>query len=77
MNKASDPVLEFLDEKDIAAPIGVLDNELDVSYATIDRAVDELLDRGFVERDDEYSSFYRITERGREYLDGNVDARDY
>lgn len=74
MNTASDPVLEFLDEHDIAVPIGVLDNELGPSYRTIKRALEELEDRGYIERDDNYSSHFRITEKGREYLRGERDA---
>jgi DNA-binding PadR family transcriptional regulator len=76
MNKASDPILEFLNEKEIAAPKGVLDNELDVAEATIKRGLRELEDRGFIERDPDYTSYYRITEKGRGYLAGDVDARD-
>jgi len=74
MNTASDPVLEFLDDKEIAVPIGVLDNELEPSYQTIKRALDELEPRGYIERDDDYTSYFRITKKGREYLEGDRDA---
>lgn len=74
MNSATDPVLEFLDEHEIAVPIGVLDNELDPGYNTIKRTLDELEDRGYIVRDDQYSSYFRIAEMGREYLDGERDA---
>lgn len=76
MNTATDPVLEFLDDHDIAVPIGVLDNELAPSYRTIKRALEELEAREFVMRDDEYTSHFRISDRGREYLAGNLDASD-
>jgi DNA-binding PadR family transcriptional regulator len=75
MNSATDPVLEFLDEKNIAVPIGVLDNELSPGYRTIKRALEDLEERGYVKRDENYSSHFRITERGREYLRGDRDAR--
>jgi DNA-binding PadR family transcriptional regulator len=75
MNSATDPVLEFLDEYDIAVPIGVLDNELSPGYRTIKRALEELEDRSYVKRDENYSSHFRITEKGREYLNGERDAR--
>ncbi|MFH5799044.1 ArsR family transcriptional regulator [Haladaptatus sp. CMAA 1911] len=76
MNTATDPVLEFLDDHDIAVPIGVLDNELQPGYRTIKRALEELEEREFIERDENYSSHFRITERGREYLIGELDASE-
>lgn len=76
MNSATDPVLEFLENHNIAVPIGVLDNELDPAYQTIKRALDELEDREFVKRDQNYSSHFRITEKGQMYLDGDLDASE-
>ncbi len=76
MNVAADPVLEFLDDHEIAVPKGVFDNELSVSASSIARALDDLEARGLIERDDNFSSYYRITDLGREYLEGNVDADD-
>lgn len=76
MNSATDPVLEFLKDHNIAVPIGVLDNELDPAYQTIKRALDELESHGFVTRDDNYSSYFRITEEGRQYLAGDLDASE-
>ena len=75
MNSATDPVLEFLDENNFAVPIGVLDNELSPSYRTIKRSLEELEERSYIERDDNYSSHFYVTEKGREYLEGNRDAR--
>jgi Mn-dependent DtxR family transcriptional regulator len=77
MNQASDPVLEFLREYDIGVPIGTLDNNLQSSRPTIAKALEDLEDRGFVKRDPNYSSHYRITDRGRKYLKGNIDANNY
>ena len=74
MNKAADPVLEFLDEHNISVPIGVLDNELPPSYMTINRALTDLENHGLIERDPDYESYRRITDLGRAYLDGEVDA---
>jgi len=77
MNQASNPVLEFLREYDIGVPIGTLDNNLQSSRPTIAKALEELEDRGFVARDENYSSHYRITDRGRQYLAGDLNADDY
>lgn len=77
MNSATDPVLEFLDDHDIAVPIGVLDNELSPSYQTINDALEELENRKFVRRDEDYTSHFRITKRGQEYLAGELDASGF
>lgn len=74
MNSATDPVLEFLDEHEIAVPIGVLDTELSPSYRTIKTALEDLEEREYVVRDDEYTSHLRITDRGKQYLQGDRDA---
>jgi len=76
MNSATDPLLEFLDEHEIAVPIGVLDNELEPSYRTIKTALEDLEERSYVERDPDYSSHLRITDRGHQYLRGERDARE-
>jgi predicted transcriptional regulator len=74
MNIATDPVLEFLDDHKIAVPIGVLDNELEPGYRTIKRALEDLEEYEFVRRDQNYTSYFRITEKGRKYLAGELDA---
>jgi len=74
MNSATDPVLEFLDEHEIAVPIGVLDTELSPSYRTIKTALERLEEREYVTRHEEYSSYFEITDRGRAYLQGDRDA---
>ncbi|WP_134671703.1 ArsR family transcriptional regulator [Halorussus marinus] len=76
MNTATDPVLEFLEDHDIAVPIGVLDNELGPGYRTIKRALEDLENYGLVKRDENYSTHFRITEQGREYLAGDLDASE-
>jgi len=76
MNVAADPILEFLDDHEIAVPKGVFDNELSVSAFSIARALDDLEDYGLIERDDNFSSYYRITDLGRDYLSGKIDADD-
>ena len=75
-SSASTVTTQVLDEHDIAVPIGVLDNELDPGYRTIKRALEDLEDYGFVKRDEDYTSHFRITEKGRKYLAGDLDASD-
>ncbi|WP_211290278.1 phenylalanine--tRNA ligase subunit alpha [Natrinema ejinorense] len=76
MNVAADPILEFLDEHEIAVPKGVFDNELGASASSIARALDDLEARGLIERDDNFSSYYRLTDKGRAYLSGELDASE-
>lgn len=76
MNKASDPVLEFLDDHEIAVPTSVLDIELEASRATISRAVSDLEKYGLIEAHPEYTTHYRITKKGRAYLEGDLDASE-
>ncbi|USZ66984.1 hypothetical protein NGM10_09600 [Halorussus salilacus] len=66
-----------MNDHDISVPIGVLDNELDPGYRTIKRALEELEAHEFVARDENYTSYYTITERGRRYLDGELDASGF
>lgn len=80
MNKAADPVLEFLDEHGLALPVGAivynLQRELNdpPSESTIKRAVYELEDYGLVEKPANANTYYQITDLGRSYLAGNLDA---
>lgn len=76
MNKASNPVLECLDEHDTALPTSVLDIELGVSRSSIARALPDLEDYGLVESHPDYSTHYRLTDLGRDYLEGKIDADD-
>jgi len=81
MNKAVDPVLELLDEQDIPMPPKLIFVVLKErkgdhpSRATIFRAIDDLQDYGLIEKHPD-GTFYSITDRGRGYLSGEVDASD-
>ncbi len=83
MNKASEPILELLDESGIAlSPSTIVVNlniELDNSPArsTIYKAFDPLLENGFIEKADVDGTYYRITPLGREYLRGELDRSEF
>lgn len=76
MVKGTDSVLEALDDLG-PVPLGKLDLEIsEVPKKTIARALEQLEDKGYVEKNEQYSSYYEITEKGRGYLAGEVDASE-
>lgn len=83
MNSAVDPVLELLDETDLALPPGVIAYNLDKrmgdapSRSTITRAISKLESRDFIRKAPESNTYYEITEIGRAYLRGDVDTSDF
>lgn len=83
MNKATDPVLEVLDDADMAVSINAVRFELDRTNTdaparrTVYRAISELEARGYISRPKgEDTKLIEITDRGRAYLRGDRDARD-
>lgn len=83
MNKATDPVLELLDEIDMAVTAGAIEFELQESgddppgHSTLYRALNELEEREYIHRPrGEDTNLIEITERGREYLRGKRDASE-
>lgn len=82
-NRATEPVLQFLDETELAFSNSGLvynlrrwdrwnDFEDPPSEATINRALRGLREHGLVDRPD--GNLYAINERGRRYLTGELDA---
>jgi DNA-binding PadR family transcriptional regulator len=80
MNKATDPVLELLDEHGLALPPGAIAFNLDrlvedaPSEPTVSRAIRRLREHGFIEKAHPDHTYYAITDRGRAYLAGELDA---
>ena len=81
MNKATDPVLELLDEANLAITPGAINYELnrdsdDAPHRTsIYRALDKLEERDYIRRPKgDGTTLIEITEKGREYLRGERDA---
>ncbi|SEQ94520.1 helix-turn-helix domain-containing protein [Natrinema salaciae] len=74
----SDPVLlEFFEETGIAMPPAVVSYNIDgVSHPTVKRRLPVLEDHGLLRKVDDSRGYYRITDRGRAYLEGELDAAD-
>ena len=79
MTNADDHILEFLlneGNREIVATPRVIAENIDFNPGYIRQRMSQLLDEGLVEYYDEDAGFYQITDRGRAYLDGNLNADD-
>ena len=81
MTGSDDRILELLAESGVALnKKGLQVNfELDgekISYSTIKRRLPMLEEGGLIEQVRQKGSYYRITEKGREYLAGDLEASD-
>ena len=79
MTGSDQPILELLWEKEVAlAPRGIEINlhreGVDISYRTIHRRVKELNERGLVDKVVEEAGYYALSEKGRAYLEGDLDV---
>ena len=76
MNKATDPILELLDDTDMALPPKTMKVNFRrfledyPSESTVDRAIRDLRENGYIERYPTAETHYEITDKGREYLRG-------
>jgi len=87
MNEADDAILELLRELEISGtrvalpPTAIWFNlqemeALDRAPNTISRRMKKLTEMDLVEQVDEKRGYYRITDKGLAYLDGDLDADD-
>ena len=77
MTKSDPAILELLDESDLDLPPAVISHNVDgVSHPTVKRRLPILDEHGLVERTSEKRGYYRVTERGRAYLAGDLNADD-
>nr|WP_281196132.1 ArsR family transcriptional regulator [Halorubrum sp. F4] len=77
MTKSDDAILEFLAEHGLALPPTAIAFNIDnVSQPTVDRRLPNLEKAGLVERFDDPQGYTEITDRGRAYLAGELDADD-
>ena len=72
MNQTDDRILDLLDESDLTLSPAVVAVNLDYSRNWVSRRMSRLEDAELVEKVD--GSYYRITDRGRAYLEGELDA---
>lgn len=77
MTKSDPAILEVFGEAGIAIPPAVAEFNLEgISKSTISRRLPVLVDHGLLERVDEERGYYRITDRGRAYLEGELESDD-
>ncbi|WP_231183090.1 winged helix-turn-helix domain-containing protein [Haladaptatus sp. DYF46] len=79
MTGNDDSILEYLHEHDVVLPPTGLEINLDregvgISYSTISRRLKKLQEHGLVKKVREKEGYYAITEKGRQYLAGDLDA---
>jgi len=74
MTSADNRILEFLDEKDIVATPQVIAANIDYTRQYVNKRIRILAQNELVEKNDE--PLYQITERGRQYLEGELDVDD-
>jgi len=77
MTKSDPALLEFFEEAGISMPPAVVSYNIDgVSHPTVKRRLPVLEENGLLEKVDPDRGYYRITDRGRAYLAGDLDADD-
>ena len=74
MNQTDDRILETLDESDLILTPAVLAKNLEYSRSWVSERISKLRETGLVENVD--GSYYRITDQGRAYLAGELDAEE-
>nr|WP_259370361.1 MarR family transcriptional regulator [Salinarchaeum laminariae] len=75
MTKSDPAILELLEEAGIALPPAVIAYNIEgVSHPTVSRRLPILKEQDLVKKVEESKGYYAITDRGRAYLDGELDA---
>lgn len=73
-------LLEFLEEHDLELPVKSLYRNLnrhdhEIGYSTVRQQLRELKANGLLEKVD-VASYYQVSQKGRTYLEGELDASD-
>ena len=79
MTRADDAILEFLlneGNKPLIANPSTVEANIDYKISHVRRRLRALQQAGLVEYFDEGRGLYQITDRGRAYLAGELDAKD-
>jgi DNA-binding IclR family transcriptional regulator len=71
MNQTDDHILEMLAESGLELSPSVLAHNLEYSRSWVSRRLSKLTEVGLTEA---VGSYYGITEKGRQYLTGDLDA---
>jgi len=74
MTQADNQILEFLDEKDIVATPKVIAANIDYTPQYVNERIPLLSENELVEN--RGKALYQITDRGRQYLTGELDKDD-
>lgn len=74
MTRADDYILEFLGHNDIIASPRVISANIDYSHQYVNERMKPLRENGLVKNTGD--GLYKITDKGREYLAGDLDADD-
>jgi len=74
MNQTDNRILDLLDESDLILSPNVMAINLDYTRNWVSRRVSKLLDAGLVEQVN--GAHYRITDKGRDYLSGEIDTKE-
>jgi len=72
MNQTDDRILSLLEESGLILSPAVIAVNLDYSRGWVSKRLRKLLEAKLVERSE--SSYYTITERGEQYLAGEIEA---
>lgn len=72
MNQTDDRILLLLEESGLMLSPAVLAANLDYTRGWVSKRLRKLLEAGLVEKSQ--SSYYEITERGEQYLAGEINA---
>lgn len=74
MTQTDDRILELLDESDLILSPGILAVNLDYSRSWVSQRIKKLVDADLIRKVD--GGHYEITDRGRAYLEGEIDAEE-
>ena len=81
MTERDDIILEYLEETDVALNKRGLEVNLQregykISYSTIKRRLPKLEENNLITIEDSSGPWYRISEKGKRYLNGELDLRN-
>ncbi|WP_227357585.1 winged-helix domain-containing protein [Haladaptatus salinisoli] len=81
MTGNDDSILEYLHEKDVSLPPAPLHYNLErsgysIGYSTVRRRLQLLEAHRLVEKEKEKEGYYAISDKGRKYLAGDLEAED-